>query len=100
MTEHNMKRAALERSNEWTSGRQHSAAPLCIRGKKPHAVSVVYQLRYRTHMIVSCSRAAALTAYQFEFRRFRSIHRAGRFVSNQSQASTVFELVYSRPDIN
>ena len=48
-------------------------------------------------MIFSCSRAADLTAYQLEF---RYNHRAGRFVSNQSQASIVFELVYSRPDVN
>ena len=78
----------------------NSAAPLCIRGKKPHAVSVAYQLRSRTHMIFGRSRAADLTAYQLEFRRFRYIHRAGRFVSNQSQASIVFELVHSWPDIN
>lgn len=49
-------------------------------------------------MIFSCSRAADLTAYQLEL--FRYNHRAGRFVSNQSQAAIVFELVYSRPDVN
>lgn len=51
-------------------------------------------------MIFSCSRAADLTAYQLEFRRFRYNHRAGRFVSNQSQAAIVFKVVYSRPDVN